>query len=574
MKKLFALLLAVIMVLGLVACAKTPAETNPTTTNKPADSTPTEPEVKVEFPLEEEVTLVMTTAVKATVTNMQKNLADNKLWKDLYERTNVRIEVKDCDNIDTLNSLMNAGSYGDIIVVKGMSGINEKTLSDLINSDRLMPITEYVTNRNIMPNFNERVLDVEPYAQGAFVSPDGEIYVMGIHNEDDSQYLENCLWVNKTWVEAAGMTIEDLSTLAGFEQFFEWVKNNDANGDGDPDDEVPYLCYQNAGGFLESFLGCFGVPTKDQTNEGYITLVDGEVVFVPLTQNWVDWMTLMKKWWDAGYFYEDYLLGHDGTGKPLYEYYSNRFTRDNGEPERVGMYAGSAVLARNKGSKLPEGTEMCEYVTILPPKVEGYETRWYMHPGYMGEKGYFAISATCKNPEIALAWMDQCYSQEFKIRYSLGDVGTEWVIEDENGKLSAASVPNDRQAELLETTENALKQIMNFPTATTMKDYEEKLLWTDANQQKADALEQYKDVINTEVWPRPYYDREQSEALSEIFGDVALVIKEYRAGVLNGDKNLTTDYEAFKDLLKQARVEELVEIMQEAYDVFQGMTKE
>ena len=101
MKKLFALLLAVVMVMGLVACA--PADDNtttpPATTTKPAGgdktTTTTEAAPAVKFPLEEEVTLVLTGSTRGTVINMNKNLADNKLWNDLYKRTNVKIEIKD-----------------------------------------------------------------------------------------------------------------------------------------------------------------------------------------------------------------------------------------------------------------------------------------------------------------------------------------------------------------------------------------------------------------------------------------------------------------------------------------------
>ena len=570
MKKLLALLLAVVMVLALVACApvEDPKNTTAATTPDKTDAPTTTEDVGVEFPLKEEMTIVLCASPRGSCTNPNLALANNKLWQELYKATNVKIEFLECQSIETLNAMMNVGQYGDIIMLNGMSGNNEAALSDLINNGKLMPIEEYVTNEKIMPNFVERVLGVEKYALSSYTSPDGHLYVMGSHNEDDSNYLESSLWINKTWLEDAGMTLEDVATIEGLEKFFDWVAKNDANGNGDTTDELPFLCYQMGSNFIEALLGMWGIPTKDQTNEGYIFLEDGEVKFAPLTENWVDFMTTMTKWFQNGWAYKDYLLGHDGDGKPLYEYRQNTYVRDNGEPERIAFWAGTGAPARNAGTKLP-GVEMCEYVSILPPKVEGYETRWYLHPGGLGLKGNFAISANCENPEIALAWMDQFYSLEVYCAQTMGDEDSPYHGVDAEGKLFAVSVTNDIQAEIINTDKNVLNQVFaGWPTAITLEDYETTLATTAAIAKKRAALELYKDVINTEVWSRPYYTKEDSATLSETFGEVALVVKQYRADVLTGKKNLTTDYEQFKKDLETARLDELLEVMQNAHDVY------
>ncbi len=576
MKKLLALLLAVVMVLALVACAPVddPKDSTPPATNtKPAEgeTTTTAPQAKVEFPLEEEVTLVVTGSVRAGVENIEKALAANQTWKKLYERTNVKVVFQTCADQDTLNALLNINNVGDIILNSGIIP-NEAAASDLINSGKLAPITEYVMNPNIMPNFHERVIAKNPAVPGNFASPDGEIYIMGSYSEDKSNYLESSCWINKTWLDAANMTIEDVSTIEGLEKFFDWVLANDCNGDGDKTDELPYAAYQLGSAFIEGLLGMWGVPTKDQTNEGYIFVEDDEVKFAPLTENWKDFITTMKKWLDKGYLYEDYLLGHDGDGMPLYEHRQNEYWRDNGEPERVAFYTGNGVPTRNKGTKMPEGTEMCEYISILPPKVEGYETRWYMHPGFMGTKNSWCISAASEHKDIACAWMDQFYSLEITVEAAIGVPGTKWTVADADGKLSSAPLANDEALELIGTDQSRLSQLITMnTTAYNLEDYETTLTVTEAVQKKRDALKAYESVINTEVWPRPYFDNEQSETISELFGDVAQVVKEYRAAFINGDKDIEKDFAEFEAALETARIDEFIEIMQDAWDNFKSL---
>lgn len=573
MKKLFALLLAVIMVLGMVACTQTqdPATTttapkgDTNTTGKP--TTTTEPKAKVEFPLKEEVTLTLLAAPRNTVKDMEKNLAQNKLWQDLYKKTNVKIEIRRCGSLDTLQAMMQNNDYGDIIMT---TALGTNVVSELSGSGKLLVLDEYVADRGLMPNLNERVFDECPEAKGIFTSPDGHIYSLGSYDAEKSSYLEQSVWINYDWLKDSGRDVEDIATLEGLEEWFEWIMENDCNGDGDTTDELPFYAFQ-LNNYVEYLLGMWGLPTKTFSYaENYVAVIDGEVVFVPFTDAYKDFLDTMHKWYDNGWIDKDYILGYTNE---TYDYSMNRYIRANGQPERVAFYTGTGGNYRNQNAPKEDGTtwlpEVCEYISIMPPKVEGYEARWYIHPGYMGTPAMIAVASNTKYPEIACAWIDQFYSFDTTSRNKYGETDSPWVQVDKDGKISTINLPNDVQATVLESDKNRLDQIItHWPYAYTSEDLTTKYSTTEAIQKKRDALEAYKDIITPEPWPRPLLDPDDATRVNELKPDMKTVTDEYLHKVLTGEKNTTSDWAVYKATMQTLGIDEMLEIYQDTYDAY------
>ncbi len=578
MKKLFALLLAVVLVLGLVACA--PAVTNPTTTaggdnNTTAGGNTTTTEEKgFSFPLKEEVTLkLLCNNTNADYKDWAATLANNKLWQDVYKATNVKIEVVTCQDVDTLNGMIQSGDYGDIIAVNGVTNLSkDANINALIASDRLLDINEYL---DVMPNFKTQVMDQEPLAKGAFTSPDGGLYVLGFYSAERSSYLESTCWINKTWLDKAGMTVEDVSTMEGLEKFFAYVTENDMNGNGDANDELAWYVYPLGGSMIEALLGCWGLPTKDDANESYITIEDGEVLYVPQTEAYKEFLGTVAAWNAAGYLTEGYFDGHT---KDFDEWTGEMYRRNNGQVDRVAFQIGATAPARytSKGTDADlhpqkDTDDRCEYISILPPTVEGYTTQWYLHPGFIGTKNACAVAANTEYPEIACAWLDLFYSEEYTVRAKYGDEGSAWRVTDEEGKVSLRGSLSKEQISLMinDYKDDALSRLMNFlPYSLTKNILENIQTTTPAVQAKRDALAVYEEagVMNDEVWPRPYLSDEATAELAAIRGDIATLTSLYRAEVISGKKNLTTDWDAFQADLVKAGIETYVEVFQDAWD--------
>ncbi len=573
MKKLFALILAVVMVLGMVACAQTPGTNKPNNNRPNTDNPGSTGNEDFSFPLKEEVTLKMATGYGSLVSNLNRALAANTLWQDLYEMTNVKIEIVDCSSIETLNGLMQMGSYGDIICLNGMGGMNESVISQLIATGKLMPLNDYMTDSNIMPNFHNRVLAENPEILGTLTSPDGNIYTFGSHDADMSGYLESSIWINKAWLDKANLGFDVPTTLEELEKFFDWIMKNDPNGDGDPD-EVPYACYPMGGSMIEALLGMWGIPTKDGVNDNYVYMEDGEVLFGPQQEAYKDFLKTMRKWMEKGWMYQDYILGCSDEDLRIYENYMNELIRDNGNPVRVGMWTGTGAPARSQVTDKEGNVSNGDYVSILPPTVKGYETRWYFHPGYMGTKGVAAISANCEHPEVACRWLDLFYDGDISERKQYAEDNSEFKFIDAEGKVSRAKIKKEREEQLIEVPgQFPLGMIFTgLPSAITQDDLENRYAITDAVVAQRAAFELYKDVRNKEVWPRPYFTEDGAEALSECRGDVMLLVERFRGEAIMGEINIDSKWQSFQDDLEDAGLEDMLYYMQEAYDVWaEGM---
>lgn len=543
-----------------------PTTTVPTATQVP---TTTVPPVSVQFPLAEEVTLTLVTPIRRTVKNLEKNLADNQLWNDLYERTNVKVEVRALPDQDTLSSflsMLDSNNYGDILLTQYIT--QPKDLDALIASHKLLPLNDYVTNRSIMPNLNSRIFDEIPEAKGHYTSPDGNIYFLGSYSANKATYLDTC-WINKTWLDMAEMDIPQ--TLEELEAFFAWVMENDCNGDGDKTDELPYYCYPQGNSFIERLLGMWGLPTT--AFDKLVVIKDGKLEFVPQTDGYKDFIHTMNKWLQNGWMPTEYFKGHTNEN---YEYMMNRYIHANGQPERVAFYIGTGGNQRNTNAPDVYGNinlpadQLHEYICILPPTVEGYETRWYIHPGYMGTRGTFAIAANCKYPEIALAWMDQFYSQEVTERANFGEPGSPCRI-DKDGKVGL-STNLESNAKALESKDNYLDQIFpNLPGAITQDEWINRRLYSSEQKQKSFAI--YEGIITSEVCPRPIMTDESTQEVNRIYEKLQEIVYQYQSDWITGTRDIDKDWEQYQSELKSAGVDRMVELMQEAYDVYLSAIK-
>ena len=112
---------------------------------------------------------------------------------------------------------------------------------------------------------------------------------------------------------------------------------------------------------------------------------------------------------------------------------------------------------------------------------------------------------------------------------------------------------------------------INFPYAKS-SGYYELFQWSEANIATLNAYNRYNDagVINNQVWPRPYFTDAGNEVLLELRADIFKLVEKKRAEWIHGEKDIDAEWEDFQDDLEASDIEELVDAMQEAYDVWKA----
>lgn len=554
-KKWLAAILAATMALSVAACGQQEVNNNgeeskqpSTNTSETVNSTPTEAEdIGITFPLKEEVTfkLAYMNAGDAEAELLEKC----EFWQELYEKTNVKIELVKLPATDTmtkLNAMFMSKQDLDGIF---SSFMNDANINELVASDLLMPLTEYVNDPEIMPNFHERILAESPSTKGVITYPDGEIYALPRYDGLESSYLESPMYINKTWVEKAGWKVEDIKTIDDLETVLTYFAENDMNGNG-KDDEIPYIVLQGqAKNHFEAFMGMYGIATKDGSYENYVYVKDGKVVFAPTTDAYKDAILKLNDWYEKGLIWEEAFTATSETWLAKY----------NGEEAVIGLYM-------NNYRAFPTADQ---YVALTPVEVEGYEASWYVHPGLKGVKGIFTVTKSCENADILVKWMDQFYDMENAWRWSNGEEKDgRYTIENGMYKLNNELKANTAKMEELSKTAPAISSVVNWSTfGYTTADYKEGRLELTATQQAAEkTFELYRPYLNTEIWPRPYLINDVSTRISELRTDIFSTINTKKAEWITGKSDIEADWKAYCENLEKIGVDELVSLMQSAYD--------
>ena len=293
MKKLFALLLAVVMVLSLAACGKssgsetTPPKTDSSTTPATTDAPKSEgPDISEPV----ELTMVIQTDGIDCPDNA---MVEEKINKILKEKLNVTLNIKHCGFTDTrtnMNLWLSSGEPCDIFV----SWFSWPTYKDYAAD-----LTPYIDQ---MPHATE--------ALGTFIEngyDNGKL--LGLPAIKD-WVAYNCYLMRKDLVEETGMEPGSIKTYAQFEELLRKIKENHPDIHPLTNGTVtrPSLFFEStnerADGSLyatDLFNATIGVGLMDPTTSSKVTCL----YFSPFYENLVN---LAYRWAEEGLMYDATIL--------------------------------------------------------------------------------------------------------------------------------------------------------------------------------------------------------------------------------------------------------------------------
>ncbi|MBR0100088.1 MAG: extracellular solute-binding protein, partial [Treponema sp.] len=104
----------------------------------------------------------------------------------------------------------------------------------MTNTGTFIPLEGYIDE--YMPNF-KKVIKEDPKMLALATSSDGHIY--GLPSKKPCRpTVANQLFINKTWLDRLGLKMPE--TYREFQSVLKAFKEKDANGNGNPNDEIPY----------------------------------------------------------------------------------------------------------------------------------------------------------------------------------------------------------------------------------------------------------------------------------------------------------------------------------------------
>ena len=197
------------------------------------------------------------------------------MYNYLEEQTGVHVDLQlfpYATAVERMNVMFSTGNYPDVIAgwLLGTKNILNEGMTDHI----FLPLDELI--EEYCPNITE-VLEI-PGVRASMTLPDGHIYsIPYVVGEPEATFKP---YINQIWLENVGAEMP--TTPDELKEVLILFRDNDANGNGDTEDEIPFSGDPNNLN-LGMLAGWFGVDAFGGGDYPYFAMVDGKLQFTANT---------------------------------------------------------------------------------------------------------------------------------------------------------------------------------------------------------------------------------------------------------------------------------------------------
>ncbi len=345
---------------------------------------------------------------------LTKDVEEMKWLQEIEDEAGVNVdwEVIRADWDTVKSTRFAAGDIPDIV-------FNATTDSDYTTYNGLFlnigPMINAETTPNIAAMFEE-----EPDTKVLATTLDGSIYATPKF-QGKWPSTNTVMFINKEWLDKAGLDVP--TTFSELKNVLTVFKEQDMNGNGNPDDEVP-LDYNAYGGnnvwfnsaySLTNLLGAMGIQLTNWGFDGYFA-EDNEIKNYAVDERYKLWMKYIAD------LYADGLINPNALTNDYSAFQSLSRGDENGDAV-VGCVFGWEETDKF-GPELHD-----QYVPVpaldydIDTKAGTYDTRWRDdYTGLNMSSNRAAISAACKNPEAALRFIDTFYDKTHSVEVLFGGI--------------------------------------------------------------------------------------------------------------------------------------------------------
>ena len=563
MKKIIALVLALILVFSMAACAgKNTAEDESTEETATAES-----DYQGALPLVqpgEDNVLTIGILVSGKVQDYDTNAYT--LW--LEEQTGVDIQFvqfagKSSDAATQISLMMASGEKLPDILFK-MSGIGKSDGEEFGRDGYFLDLAPYFEKYSYYQKqafstiFNGDMSVYETMLRRASVPNDGAIYCFPTFEEVPMDTPKSHTWINQQWLDKLGLqaptTIEELyDVLVAF-------RDQDPNGNGKKD-EIPIIARTDTG-----YADVVSWIVNAFTYYNYKThfrIQDGKVDTPYLDDNYREALVFIKKLVDEG-------LMSTLTWTQTADELKSLINPPEGEPFTCGIICQHADTGFEA-----EHESIFAYEPIAPLKD---------HTGFggYGPEDYYTmvyttyITEDCKNPELAFKFLDFVCSEGSYMRQRWGEEGVDWEWVDgskigNNGQPAKFRILTPG---VWSATNNSCWHVVASVASEWYYSYEvEEASPDNWDATRAAKLLKTYELCEAAGRPEEVFNfaeliPEESDELSDFESDLKEYIKTSRAEFCTGVKDPANDgdWQTYVDGVKALQYDRWVEIHQQAYD--------
>lgn len=535
MKKLVALLLAILMLMTAAACAE-PVITEP------------------ELPLTDTPVTYSAMIVLHALDTGDPN--EKALYIERAEKTGVNIEwtaVPSTSKAERVATTFASGELPDLFV-------NTLSNSDVLTygmAGALLPVSDYL---EYMPNFSS-MLETINGLKAAVTMPDGKIYGLPQVNmwsvwPGNGVYQKSTVFINQSWLDKLNLqapttTDELLEVLRAF-------KAQDPNGN-EIADEIPLSFVYNGwsetpASFLYGPFGIIGMATQ-------LNVEDGKVFYAMQDERYVEAIKFINTLWSEG------LIDPEAYTQDAKRYYAKGLE----ENDLYGVFidwAGGSVVGNEKtlgaDSLLFTGDET--YVPIAPLTGPAGECIWANEPSGINTNR-LCIASTVENPELICRWADALYTPDSSIQEVFGQFDT-YNVKTEDGWMRIAP-PADVNGDewLLQSTTRQLpalitdEMVAHYPTK-----FSDGRIGSKSDELKCQLASITAPFAVKEYYPNVVLSAEANERIAVLWTPIKNAMIEQEVAWCTGEGDVEAEWPAFVETLDSMGLQEMVQIYQDALD--------
>lgn len=384
---------------------------------------------------------------------------------------------------------------------------------------------------DVMPNFSAW-LDANPVIKAEITAEDGHIYYCpGTNVGKDYQPV---LMYNNEWLKKANMeapkTVEELVTL------LEYFKENDMNGDGDANDEIPMSIMAD---FLPYMFGpAFGLDLVS----GFQADEKGKVT----------------------YAYAD-----STNFKAYLEFLNDLFTRGLLEVEYTSLDRDQ-VIARISNDKTGVAFDFSwamsmMYSNVLP-NYDGTDKVCFMgaaplsatHEGYYVGRvelgNMFAVNNKSKNIDLACKFLDYAMSEDCQTMYQWGIEGESYTVDANGNKVYTEQASDNDWLQQL-----GINPSFVFPAQQSVASTD--ALVADWHAKCNDWQRQFV----KDPWPFIYSTVDESEVIDTYMVDIETYVNENATKFITGTQPMS-EFDNYVSGLNTLNLNDVLAVKQQQYD--------
>ena len=459
--------------------------------------------------------------------------------KEIENRTGVHIEW------DTYSSDVETVLQTRLASLEGLPDMVE-----IPPFDSNVGVDTYSSNGVLIP-LNDLIKEYAPNIQALFnkypaleamcTSSDGNIYALAGWWGDINDYVPDYLYIRQDWLDNLGLempeTVDELyDVLVAF-------KEQDANGNGNPDDEIP-MATKNGIKQLYYLMTGFGYDT----NSLWYTDDNGEVHYAAVEDQYKDMLAFLNKCYSEGLISDDL----DGT-----------LLTQNITEDKVGIVCHDPAdnMASSDDLALTSNPE-CDYEFM--PVLQANENG----TARMTKRGltwhYYGITSACENPETAIQWIDYVYASEDGLMlYNYGIEGMSYEY-DADGNIQFTDLITNN--ETYTSAFSALRSIGAWPTyfindsgEAFMKIFEGTKVETACKDAYGNMEDPFPEMLGT---------AEESEVYTSVWPDLSTYLDEMFTAFVIGTESLD-NFDKYVETAYSMGMQDIIDIKGAQYARYQ-----